>query len=103
MERESRDVDLHQVRKVLEVRANAANELLDAGWILHDIYFCNGPTDYHSNYILLTTEPITCPSCGGLATVEVVDNGDRIRYICTQECPEAPGYPSLDMAADRTI
>jgi hypothetical protein len=79
-------VDLHAVRRVLEVRAQAANELLEAGWILHDIYF-SSEGDYHSTYILLSTEEPTCAACGSAAKIEVVGNGERIRYVCSRECP----------------
>ena len=81
----SRDVDLHQVRRVAEVRPSAANDLLEAGWILHDIYFSTDG-EYRSVYILLSMEEPICPTCGGVAKVEVVDFGDRVRFICTREC-----------------
>ena len=86
MEREiSREVDLHQVRRIAEVRASAANELLEAGWVLHDIYFTSDG-DYHSKYILLCLDEITCPQCGGCVKVEVMESGERIRYVCSKEC-----------------
>jgi hypothetical protein len=92
MDREvTRDIDLHAVRRIAEVRAPAANDLLEDGWILHDIYFSTDG-DYRSNYILLTTVDPICPSCGALAKLEVLDQGERVRYVCTREC----AYPGLE-------
>ncbi len=86
MERETGiEIDLHQVRRVVEVRVHAANELLDSGWVLHEIYFGND-TDYRPYYILLCLSEIVCPKCGSVANIEVLDDGDRVRYICTKEC-----------------
>lgn len=97
MEREvSREVDLHEVRRIAEVRSSAVNELLEAGWILHDLYFTTDG-DYHSKYILLCLEEPVCPRCGGIVKVEVVECGERIRYVCTEECefalPECMAVP----------
>lgn len=77
------EFDLHRVRKVVEVRANIVNELLDHGWILHDIYISH---EYRSVYILLMLGELTCPRCGAPANIEVSEEGDRYRYICTKEC-----------------
>lgn len=77
------EFDLHRVRKVVEVRANIVNELLDQGWILHDIYISS---EYRSTYILLMLDELTCPRCGAPANIEVSEEGDRYRYICTKEC-----------------
>jgi hypothetical protein len=86
MERETGiEIDLHQVRRVVEVRVHAANELLDSGWILHEIFFGND-CDYRPYYILLGLDDIVCPKCGAPANIEVLDEGDRVRYICTKEC-----------------
>ncbi len=74
---------MHQVRKVMEVQVNLANELLEAGWILHDIYINN---ENQSRYIMLCMEEILCPRCGATATLEVLEEGERLRYICTKEC-----------------
>jgi hypothetical protein len=97
MDRElTRDIDLHSVRRVAEVRAPAANDLLEDGWILHDIYF-GSDGDYRSNYILLTTDDPVCPHCGAIAKLEVLDQGNRVRYVCTKECAftELDRDPSL--------
>ena len=86
MDREvTRDVDLHTVKRVAEVRASAANDLLEAGWILHDIYFSTDG-DYRSNYILLCLDDPLCGGCGAPAKLEFVDDGERVRYVCTKEC-----------------
>jgi hypothetical protein len=95
------EVDLHQVRRVVEVSYTAANELLDAGWILHDIYFSNEAADYRSNYILLCLHEITCPKCGAPADIEVLDDGVRVRYVCTRECSRP--LPALDMTEKRKL
>jgi len=81
-----REIDLHQVRRVAEVRANAANDLLEAGWFLHEIYFTNEDAEERSRYILLCLDELTCPRCGSPATLEVLDDGNRVRYVCTKEC-----------------
>lgn len=81
-----REVDFHQVSRVAEVRYTAANELLDAGWLLHDIYFSADDNEYRSHYVMLCLQGVVCPQCGGAADVEVVDDGRRVRYICTREC-----------------
>jgi len=80
-----REVDLHSVKRVVEVRATAANELLEAGWVLHDIYF-SAAGDYRSNYILLSLDEPRCPQCGALAKLEILESGERVRYVCTHEC-----------------
>lgn len=86
MEREiGVELDLHRVRRIVEVRVRAANELLDAGWALHEIYFGN-EGDYKPYYILLCLEEPHCPKCGAPANVEVLDEGERIRYACSREC-----------------
>jgi|YNPMSStandDraft_1061717.scaffolds.fasta_scaffold26855_2 hypothetical protein len=77
------EFDLHRVRKVVEVRANIVNELLEQGWILHDIYISN---EYRSVYILLMLDELRCPRCGAPANIEVSEEGDRYRYICAKEC-----------------
>ncbi len=74
---------LHQVRGIIEVRPEAANELLEAGWILHEVYLTE---DFESRCILLRVMDTLCPNCGGAARVEAVDNGARIRFICSNEC-----------------
>ena len=84
----SRDVDLHQVRKVAEVGPNAANMLLESGWILHDIYFTSEGGDLHSVYVLVTHEEVRCPNCGGASRMEILDSGRRVRFICPEECPD---------------
>jgi len=90
MERESGiNVDLHAVKRVAEVRASAANDLLESGWILHDIYF-SSDDDYHSNYVMLALDEPTCPSCGARAKVEILDSGNRVRFVCTDECAFTP-------------
>src|SRR5437879_4398869 len=81
----TREVNLHQVKRIVEVRANAANELLEAGWILHDIYFTNDG-EYHSNYILVSLDEPTCPHCGSPVKLSITDEGERVRYICSREC-----------------
>jgi hypothetical protein len=104
MDRETgRELDLHNVKRVAEVRVNAANELLDAGWLLHDIYFSNESGDLCSNYIMLSLTDIVCPNCEGPATIEVVDDGERVRYICMKECGQNVTYPALDMPKDRRL
>lgn len=86
MEREiGLELDLHQVRRVVEVRANAANELLESGWTLHEIFFGN-EHDYRPYYILLCLNDVPCPKCGAPAGIEVLDDGERVRYICSREC-----------------
>ena len=87
------NVDLHAVKRVAEVRAAAANDLLEAGWILHDIYFCSD-NDYHSNYVMLALDEPTCPSCGARAKVEILESGHRVRFVCTDEC----SYTPIDLA-----
>ena len=82
-------VDMHAVKRVAEVRASAANDLLDAGWILHDIYF-SSDSDYHSNYVMLALDEPACPSCGARAKVEILDSGHRVRFVCTDECSFTP-------------
>ncbi|GMV37812.1 MAG: hypothetical protein AMXMBFR61_23200 [Fimbriimonadales bacterium] len=78
------DFDLHRVRAVVEVRSPAAaNELLAAGWLLHDVYVSQ---EMRSNYILLRTEEVTCRRCGGPARVEVSLDGESFRYVCQREC-----------------
>lgn len=78
---------LHQVRGILEVRPNAANELLEAGWVLHEVYLTQ---DFESRCILLRLGDTACPQCGGPARVEVLENGERVRFVCQNECH----YPS---------
>ncbi len=86
MERDvGREVDLHSVRRVAEVRASAVNDLLEAGWVLHDIYFSSGE-DFHSNYILLSMDEPTCHQCGSPVKLEFVNGGERVRYVCSSEC-----------------
>lgn len=77
------EFDMHRVRKVVEVRANIVNELLDQSWILHDIYISN---EYRSVYILVMLDELTCPRCGAPANIEVAEEGDCYRYICSKEC-----------------
>jgi hypothetical protein len=91
----SRDVDLHQVRKVAEVGPNAANMLLESGWILHDIYFNSEGGDLHSVYVLVTHDEVVCPHCGGASKMEILDNGRRVRFICPEECPDLGSTPVL--------
>lgn len=74
---------LHTVRGVMEVGSEAANELLEAGWILHEVYVTQ---DFESRYILLRVEDTVCPLCGGSARVESADGGARVRFICQNEC-----------------
>ncbi len=81
----SREVDLHLVKRIVEVRSGAANDLLEAGWILHDIYFSTDG-DYRSNYIMVAMEDPICPHCSAPVKISVVENGDRVRFICTKEC-----------------
>ena len=81
----SREVDLHLVKRIVEVRSGAANELLESGWILHDIYFSTDG-DYRSNYIMVAMEDPTCPHCSAPVKISVVENGERVRFICTKEC-----------------
>ncbi|MGC8668888.1 MAG: hypothetical protein ACP5VE_12315 [Chthonomonadales bacterium] len=80
-----REIDLHAVKRIAEVRASAVNDLLEAGWILHDLYFTS-EGDYHSRYILLSLEEPRCPRCQAPARVEILDGGERVRYVCTREC-----------------
>ena len=95
----SREVDLHQVRKVAEVGANAANVLLESGWILHDIYFTSDGGDLHSVYVLVTHNEVRCPSCGGISKMDILDNGRRVRFICPEECLDlSPRGSLLDTA-----
>jgi hypothetical protein len=81
---------LHPVREVIEVGPEAANALLEAGWLLHDIYISQ---EYVSRYILLRLDESICPDCGGPARVESVDHGTRVRFVCQNECffSSAPG------------
>lgn len=88
-----REVDLHHVRRVVEVRAGAANELLEAGWILHDVYFSQD-SEYQSNYILVSLDEPLCPNCGAPVKISVLDNGERVRYVCTRECAYPDAAPS---------
>lgn len=74
---------LHRVKGVIEVRLEVANELLDAGWILHDVFVTD---DFESRCILLRLEDTACPRCGGPARVETIDRGARIRFVCHDEC-----------------
>ena len=74
---------LHQVRGIMEVRPNAANDLLEAGWILHEVYLTQ---DFESRCIMLRLGETVCPHCEGPARVESVDNGERVRFICQNEC-----------------
>ena len=74
---------LHQVRGIMEVRPSAANELLESGWILHEVYLTQ---DFESRCIMLRLGDTLCPHCGGSARVESVDNGERVRFICQNEC-----------------
>src|ERR1051326_7091488 len=86
MERESgKSLNLHSVRRVAEVGACAANDLLECGWILHDIQF-DPHGEYCAKYVLLCMEEPRCPVCGAIAKIEVLDEGERVRYICNQEC-----------------
>ena len=98
------NVDLHDVKRVAEVRASAANDLLESGWVLHDIYFCSDE-DYHSNYVMLALEDPTCPSCGAKAKVEILDSGHRVRFVCTDECSYTPIdlSPAPSEPADRAV
>ncbi len=77
------DINMHQVRRVAEVRKQIVNDLLEQGWILHDIYI---NSEYRSTYILLCLDEITCPRCGAIASIEINEEGDRYRYICANEC-----------------
>lgn len=78
------ELDLHQVRAVVEVRSpSAANELLADGWILHDIYVS---ADMRSSFILLRTEEVACARCGGSARLEVTPDAESYRLICQNEC-----------------
>ena len=76
-------LDMHQVRGIMEVRPNAANELLEAGWICHEIYVTQ---DFESRCIMLRFGDMVCPQCDGPARVEAVDGGERVRFICQNEC-----------------
>ena len=58
---------------------------LDAGWRLHEIFF-GVDGDYRPYYILLCLDEVRCPKCDSSANVEVVETGERLRYICTREC-----------------
>ena len=78
---------LHQVRGIVEVRPGAANELLEAGWVLHEVYLTQ---DFESRCILLRLDDTLCPQCGGTARVEILENGERVRFVCQNECH----YPS---------
>lgn len=78
------ELDMHQVRAIMEVRPNAVNDLLDAGWILHDVYLTQ---DFESRCIVLCLGETACPQCGGQARVETADDGERVRFICQNECP----------------
>lgn len=86
MERESdKPLNLHAVRRVAEVGSSVANDLLESGWILHDIQFIpNG--EHFARYVLLCMEEPRCPICGAIAKIEILDDGERVRYVCTQEC-----------------
>ena len=77
------DVDLHQVRGILEVKPNAANDLLEAGWILHEIYLTQ---DYESRCIMFRLRDTICPQCGGSARAELIEGGERVRIVCQNEC-----------------
>lgn len=78
------EVDLHRVRKVVEVYSHrATNDLLADEWILHDVYIAN---DGRSCYILLRMKDLTCPRCGGAADIEVLSDGESYRYVCQKEC-----------------
>lgn len=77
------DIDLHQVRGIMEVKPNAANELLEAGWILHELYLTQ---DFESRCIMLRLADTLCPLCGGQARAELIDDGERVRFICQNEC-----------------
>ena len=83
-------VDLHAVKRVAEVRAAAANDLLEAGWVLHDIYFGTRDGEYQSIYVMVTVDHPTCPSCGARAKVENLESGSRVRFVCTDECSYTP-------------
>lgn len=76
-------VDMHMVRGIMEVRPAAANELLEAGWILHEVYVTQ---DFESRCIVLRLEDSACPHCGGPARVEPADDGARVRFVCQNEC-----------------
>ena len=106
MEQEvSWNIDLHAVKRVAEVRASAANDLLESGWVLHDIYFGSRDGEYVSNYVMLAVNEPSCPSCGANARVEVLDSGSRVRYICTDECSYTPVdfTPTPEECADRSV
>jgi hypothetical protein len=74
---------LHQVKGIVEVRPNAANELLEAGWILQEVYLTQ---DFESRCILLRLGDTQCPQCGGSARVEILEGGERVRFVCQNEC-----------------
>ena len=74
---------LHQVRGIVEVSPQAANDLLEAGWILHEVYLTQ---EFTSRCILLRVDETLCPVCGGAAHVEVMDGGARVRFVCQNEC-----------------
>jgi hypothetical protein len=100
MERDSDgEVSLHRVRRIVEVRVEAANELLDNGWTLHEIFF-GSESDFRPYYILLCTGEITCRKCGAPAKIEVLDAGERIRFICTRECSWSGGSTRLPRSID---
>ena len=80
-------LDMHEVRGILEVKPNAANELLEAGWILHEFYLTQ---DFESRCIVLRMGETLCPQCGGPARVQAVENGERVRFICQNECDPSP-------------
>ncbi|NUL82354.1 MAG: hypothetical protein HUU60_06475 [Armatimonadetes bacterium] len=78
------DLDLHKVKKVVEVGAfQAANELLSDDWALHDVYV---DMDGRSAYILLRTSPLVCPRCKAPAEIEVSEDRESFRYVCSREC-----------------
>ena len=86
MDRDSgRVLCLNNVRRVAEVSSGAANDLLECGWVLHDIQF-NPQGERQTYYIMLCMEEPRCPSCEAEAKIEVSDQGDRVRFVCTREC-----------------
>lgn len=74
---------LHQVKGIIEVRPEAANDLLEAGWLLHEVYLTQ---DFESRCILLRLRDTPCPKCGAPARVEAIENGSRVRFVCSNEC-----------------